>query len=259
MPRIFSSEDVQNIRNMLFDAEAGGDVEFWLYATVAYAIFRVATEALVPGKIRGFTTQQYVVTLFHQMFVLPCCCVAWALGVPSAPELIYLLTGAYLASDSVINYTPVSGCVAASLKRGVTPDFSWGIHAHHLFTVVLCALGTNMPPWPVLEGAICILLGEAGSLWITVTLLRPKQAHFNIRYYSFLLTRVSMSLIGLDILQQVWSDSWTSAVVLAIFFAGLLMDNANTLRAMHPSLPRTASGVELVGGASSPYVVEKEE
>lgn len=58
---------------------------------------------------------------------------------------------------------------------------------------------------------------------------------------------------------QVWSDSWTSAAILAVFFAGLLMDNANTLRAMHPSLPRTASGVELVGGASSPYVVDKAE
>ena len=48
--------------------------------------------------------------------------------------------------------------------------------------------------------------------------------------------------------------------MIAVFFAGLLMDNANTLRAMHPSMPRTASGVELVGGSlSSPYVVEKEE
>ena len=121
MARMFSSEDIQNIRNMLFDADAGGDVQFWLYATVAYAVLRVATEVLVPGKIRGFTTQQYVVTLFHQCLVLPMCVAAWAAGVPAAPELIYLLTGAYLASDSIMNYTPVSGCVVGAISLTVPP------------------------------------------------------------------------------------------------------------------------------------------
>ena len=159
--RVFSTEDYQNVRNMLMDPEAGGDVVFWLYATAFYAILRVGTEVLFPGKVRGFTTQQYVVSLGHQMIVLPLCVLAWAVGFAAAPECIYLLTGAYLASDSIMNYTPVSGCVVRVRKRGVTPDFSWGIHAHHLFTVVLCALGTNLPAGPVLEGAICILLGEA--------------------------------------------------------------------------------------------------
>ena len=166
---------------------------------------------------------------------------AWANGVSSAPEMIYLLTGAYLASDSIMNYTPVSGCVVR--KRGVTPDFSWGIHAHHAFTIVLCALGANLPPWPVLEGAACILLGESGSLWITVTLLRPAPVNYAIRYYSFLVTRMLGFVIGLDIVRHI--DSWEYRGLFVIGMLGLLIDNANTLRAMHPALPRTASGVEL--------------
>ena len=43
---------------MLQDPDAGGDVLFWLYATVAYAVLRVTTEVLFPGKIGKFTTQR---------------------------------------------------------------------------------------------------------------------------------------------------------------------------------------------------------
>ena len=45
-------------------------------------------------------------------------------------------------------------------QRRRTADFSWGVHAHHFFTVLLCALGTNLPASLVDEGAVCILLGE---------------------------------------------------------------------------------------------------
>ena len=55
MPRMLTSEDTANIRNMLQDPDAGGDVLFWLYATVAYAVLRVTTEVLFPGKIGKFT------------------------------------------------------------------------------------------------------------------------------------------------------------------------------------------------------------
>ena len=41
MARMLTSEDTANIRNMLQDPDAGGDVLFWLYATVAYAVLRV--------------------------------------------------------------------------------------------------------------------------------------------------------------------------------------------------------------------------
>ena len=99
-----------------------------------------------------------MLSLGHQVVVLPLCAIGWVLGLfNDAPALIYLLTGAYLTSDSIINYTPVSNCVTG--EEG-PPAFSWGVHAHHFFTVVLCALGTTLPPWPVREGAICILLGE---------------------------------------------------------------------------------------------------
>ena len=55
MARMLTSEDTANIRNMLQDPDAGGDVLFWLYATVAYAVLRVTTEVLFPGKIGKFT------------------------------------------------------------------------------------------------------------------------------------------------------------------------------------------------------------
>ena len=44
----------------------------------------------------------------------------WLAGTPAAPEIIYLLTGAYLASDSIMNYTPVSGCVVGAIILTVT-------------------------------------------------------------------------------------------------------------------------------------------
>ena len=115
-------------------------------------------ELFFPGKHRGYTLQQYVLSLGQQALILPICALAWALGLlKDGPAVIYLLTGAYLTSDSLINYTPVSNCVTG--EEG-PPIFSWGVHAHHFFTVVLCAVGTILPPWPVREGAICILLGE---------------------------------------------------------------------------------------------------
>ena len=71
MARMLTREDTQNIRNMLQDPDAGGDVLFWLYVTVAYAVLRVTTELLCPGKIGKFTTQQFVISLLHQATVPP--------------------------------------------------------------------------------------------------------------------------------------------------------------------------------------------
>ena len=53
--------------------------------------------------------------------MLPVCVAMWLAGTPAAPEIIYLLTGAYLASDSIMNYTPVSGCVVGAIILTVTP------------------------------------------------------------------------------------------------------------------------------------------
>ena len=141
--------------------------------------------------------------------------------------LIYLLTGAYLASDSIVNYSPVSGCVA-----GVEgpPTFSWGVHAHHLFTIALCALGTTLPPWLEDEGAICILVGEAGSLWITVTLLWPTALNFRLRLLSFVLSRVTGVAIALWIVVRL--ESAATQLVLLAMMAGLVHDNLRTSRAM---------------------------
>ena len=239
--RVFTSEDVSNIRNMLLgvDQEPAYDAEFFLYATSYYAILRIACESNFPGRIRGYTKQQYVVSLLHQACVLPLCSLAWMAGVfEDTPALIYLLTGAYLASDSIINYTPAHGVITgmAGHSRHVVgggrigPDFSWGVHAHHIFTIVLCALGPNLPPWPVVEGAFCILLGEAGSMWISITLLWPNPLNYMIRFWAFLVTRVLAFTIALDIARQI--SYWPVLLAWLVLVTGLFFDNFRTLSRM---------------------------
>lgn len=154
--------DFANLQHMLFDANSGGDILLFIRSLGVYVMLRVICEYAYPGKHRGYTYQQYVMTLFHQALVLPIVGLGWAFGWWAAfegPILVYVLTGAHMVSDSIINYSPVSACVAGVDGK---PVFSWGVHAHHLFTVVLCAVGTTLPPWPVAEGAFCIMLGEFG-------------------------------------------------------------------------------------------------
>eukprot|EP00965_Chrysotila_dentata_P235153 6200590-Pleurochrysis_carterae.AAC.3 len=62
----FTREDFENIRNTLFDPDGGADAVFWLHATTAYIALRVSLELLFPTNIRGYTAQQYIVTLLHQ-------------------------------------------------------------------------------------------------------------------------------------------------------------------------------------------------
>jgi len=239
---ILSSEDTSNIRNMILGVEDEPvyDITFFLYAVCYFAIIRIFCEYQFPGRIRGYTKQQYAVSILHQAIVLPICSIAWAFGLmQDAPALIYLLTGAYMASDSVINYTPVSGVVTGMAgttnrivgdKGRIGPDFSWGLHAHHIYTIVLCALGPNLSPWPVIEGAFCILLGEAGSLWITVTLLSPTPLNYSIRFYSFLLTRALGFPIALDIARQI--EYWPVLIAWLALVTGLFADNLRTLTRM---------------------------
>ena len=218
---VLSGTDVENLRNSFHDANEGGDILFWLYATCVYAAVRIGCELLFPGKVRGYTVQQYMLCMCHQALILPALAICWAANlVPDAEAYIYLATGAYLASDSIINYTPVSGCVAG---RDGSPVFSWGVQAHHLFTVILCALGTALPPWPVKEGAVCILLGEAGSLWISVALLRPTPLNFAIRYNTFVISRVCGVLIALDIARQL--ENGLFQLIFVGLVIGLCYDN----------------------------------
>lgn len=176
---------------------------------------------------KGYTNQQYIMCFFHQAFVLPLVALTWSLGLlpeGQGPILVYVLTGVHLLGDSILNYTPLALCLAGS---DGAPEFTWGVHAHHLFTAVLCAIGTTLPPWPVAEGAVCVLLGETGSLWITWTLLWPTPTNFRIRFYSFLVTRVAGVLIALDIMRQLGSP-WKRGVMLAMV-VGLCYDNWGTL------------------------------
>ncbi|KAL1525410.1 hypothetical protein AB1Y20_020269 [Prymnesium parvum] len=234
---IFSGTDLDNVRNMLFDADAGGDILLFIRSLTVYVILRLICELAIPGKIKGYTKQQYVMTIFHQAAVLPICLLGWLCGVwteGQAPVLIYVLTGSHMISDSIVNYTPVSACVAGADGR---PVFSWGVHAHHLFTVVLCAIGTTLPPWPVTEGAICIVLGELGSLWITITMLKPTPTNFAIRFFTFTVSRTFSFLIALDVLRQV--HSFVTRALMLGMMVGLCIDNWGTLIAMADSRKRS--------------------
>ena len=224
MARVLSSLESDALYHSLVDEDAAGDVAFFLYATVAYCAVRVATEFIVPGKIRGYTRQQYVVTLGHQAVLLPCLGIGWALGflVREGSSFIYLLTGAYMLSDSIVNYSPVSGCVAA-FNDTERPTFSYSVHVHHVFTVRLCALGTTLPSWLEDEGAVCILIGEAGSLWITVTLLWPTALNYILRFYTFLASRAMGVLLALDIARQLQSTA--PRVLLLLGALGIAHDN----------------------------------
>jgi len=229
--------DFANLQHMLFDADSGGDILLFIRSMGVYVFLRVVCEYALPGKIRGYTKQQYVMTLFHQALVLPIVALGWAFGiwaVSEGPILVYVLTGAHMVSDSIINYSPVSGCVAGADGK---PTFSWGVHAHHFFTVVLCAIGTTLPPWPVAEGALCILIGELGSLWITVTMLRPTPANFAIRLFTFSVSRICGVLLALDIARQM--DELMTRIVLLVMVAGLCYDNFGTLAAMADSRKRS--------------------
>lgn len=241
---MFTGIDIDNVRNMFFDADAGGDILLFIRSLTVYVILRLVLEVALSGKIKGYTMQQYVVTIIHQAIVLPACMLGWSLEIleeGQAPILIYVLTGAHMLSDSIVNYTPVSACVAGT---DGPPVFSWGVHAHHLFTLVLCLIGTTLPSVLVDEGAVCILLGELGSLWITITMLWPTALNFAVRLLTFASSRFFCILIALDILRQL--ESLLTRLVMLCMMVGLCIDNWTTLHAMYDSSARSryAAGAE---------------
>lgn len=215
----------------LVDEDAAGDASFFLYATIGYCAARIGTELAFPGKFRGYTHQQYIVTLGHQAVILPLLGLGWLVGYLNreGSSCIYLLTGAYMVSDSIVNYSPVSGCVAA-FRDAEKPTFSYSVHVHHFFTFGLCMLGTTLPAWLEDEGAVAILIGEAGSLWITITLLWPNALNFILRFYTFLASRTLGVLLALDIARQL--QHWAPRAMLIAMGVGIAHDNWKTLGKM---------------------------
>ena len=244
-----SSSGSHELYHSLVDEDAAGDIAFFLYATIAYCAVRIGTEMALPGKIRGYTHQQYIVTLGHQAVLLPCLGLGWWLGYwqREGSSCIYLLTGAYMVSDSIINYSPVSGCVAA-FRDSETPTFSYSVHIHHVFTAGLCALGTTLPAWLEDEGAVAILIGEAGSLWITVTLLWPTATNFILRFYTFFASRALGVLLALDIARQL--ETLLPRLLLLAMGLGIAHDNWKTLGKM-----RTGARKAREGDANVPSII----
>jgi len=247
---VLSAEARADLVQMLSDEDTRGDISFTLWATTTYIAVRIGTELAFPGKHKGYTYQQYIVTLLHQAFVLPLIGILWACGLATGAAAstfsregsswVYLLTGSYMLSDSIVNYSPVSGCVTP--PESGPPHFSWSVHTHHLFTFVLCALGTTLPPWLEDEGAFVVAMGEAGSLWITVTLLWPTNVNFIVRFYLFLITRAAGILIAVDIVRQLES-SHTQLLFIAMAFGvaygnwftlGRMRNNAKAAKAKEP-------------------------
>jgi len=241
MARVISDSTSNAMYHSFVDEDAAGDIAFFLYATIAYCSARLAIEVAFPGIIRGYTKQQYLVTLLHQAVLLPCLGLVWFFGIfrREGSSLVYLTAGAYMISDSIVNYSPVSGCVTA-VRRTEKPHYSYAVHNHHILTAGLCALGTTLPPWLEDEGAICILIGEAGSLWITVTLLYPTPFNFILRFYTFLATRTLGVLLALDILRQL--EHWLPRVLLIVMAVGISYDNWKTLGKMRTNAKAAKDG-----------------
>jgi len=247
MARVLSDLEKDALYHAMVDEDAAGDIAFFLNATIAYCVVRLLTELALPGKIRGYTHQQYILTLGHQAVLLPCLGLGWWLGnlQREGSSCIYLLTGAYMVSDSIVNYSPVSGCVAAFRTTGEKPDYySYAVHVHHFFTAALCALGTTLPPWLEDEGAVCILIGEAGSLWITITLLYPTALNFILRFYTFLASRTAGVLIALHIAYRL--EHPVPRALLVAMGVGIARDNWKTLGKMRTNA-KAAKAVEPPG------------
>ena len=136
-------------------------------------------------------------------------------------ELCYLLTGAYVLSDSIVNAQPV---------RGGSWGGNFGVHAHHVFTVVFCAVGAHLESGPVNEGAFVILVGEMGSLWLTVTILHPTSLNIKIRFFTFVASRLAAFVVGLDLVRR--TESPLNQFVMLSIMLFLLLDNWKTLKAM---------------------------
>ena len=75
---------------MLFNDDGTYAKQFFVYAVCCYVILRVACEFLFPGKMRGYTHQQFIISVFHQGVILPVVTLAWVLGLPDGPELTAL-------------------------------------------------------------------------------------------------------------------------------------------------------------------------
>ena len=108
-------ESLDESSSYLLDSH-GLDAVFFLYSTCLYVAVRLLCNWRWPGlhesgataAARKHTVQQYIVLFAQKGFVLPVCALGWYRCI-LPPELLYLLTGAYVLSDSMVNHTPVRG------------------------------------------------------------------------------------------------------------------------------------------------------
>jgi len=220
-------DSADNIEAYLLDAD-GLDAVFFLHSLALYVAARLALNYVVGGRLeagmtataRQYSKQQYVMLFAQKGVVLPVCALGWMYGwLP--PELIYLLTGVYVLSDSMLNASPV---------RGGSWGGNYAVHAHHFFTMLLCAVGAHLPPRPVMGGAFCIFICEAGSLWLTVAILHPTPRNIKIRFYSFVLSRIVAFAIFFDMLRCL--EQMLTQALMLLMMIGLGLDNWRTLHSM---------------------------
>jgi hypothetical protein len=279
-------DSAADVESYLLDAD-GLDAVFFLYTLTLYTLARLGLNCVTSGRhdegvtevARRHSKQQYVMLFCQKGCVLPVCAYGWARGA-LPPELMYLLTGCYVLSDSMVNATPVRGgswggnwvqlgsrpsrlrgptrcvacayalslaglCVRRLVGLRVSPMWSpraltqtsrdrasppQGVHVHHLCTLVLCAVGAHMPPGPVVEGALCIFIGEAGSLWLAVCILWPTPTNIKLRFWSFVVSRLALIAIFLDIVRAL--EQSLSRLLMVATLVSLAFDNWRTLRSM---------------------------
>ena len=230
-------DSASDIESYILDAD-GLDAVFLLYVITLYFSLRLAFNLIMPGlhekaatkSGRQYSRQQYMMVFLHKGFILPLCGLGWQRGF-LPPELVYLLTGAYVVSDSMVNARPV---------RGGSWGGNIGVHAHHIFTLLLCTVGAHLEAGPVNEGAFVILVGEVGSLFLTVTILHPTPLNVRLRFFTFVLSRLIALYVGLGIVRAT-ADPVQQLVLVAVI-AFLSYDNFKTLRAMSGSGGFVAAG-----------------
>ena len=221
------TDSADSVESYLLDAD-GLDAVLFLHCLVVYVAMRLVLSWLFPGahetaataNARKYARQQYIMVFLQKGVLLPLCGLGWQRGA-LPPELIYLLTGCYILSDSMVNRSPI---------RGGSWGGNVGVHAHHVFTLVFCLVGAHLPTGLVSDAAVVILVGEVGSLWLTVTILRPTSTNIKIRFYTFVASRTTALLIALDSARK--TERPSNQLLILLVTAFLLYDNWRTLRAM---------------------------
>ena len=150
-------------------------IEFVIILFLYYGITKYLLIS-APGYIKLHPKASYYLSIIHQGYVLPFFMCRQILGYGNNYKLMFISTLCYFLLDFLIN------------KEIWCKDIKFVIH--HLVTITLIGLVINVDEEKLFYPAISLFLLEIGSLWLSVTDVFPSKLNYNIRYYSYLVTRI---------------------------------------------------------------------